>query len=120
MQRIILQKFLVTAAVTIAFLNIIPLFMIVLGSINLHDCQVKPMIPVWLVVGGAAFLLKSAINFFRMKVYKERLHRQTPPDQEMPKSCRNPFKFVLSICALFSVIWFVIGMFLYLLIEIKS
>uniref|UniRef100_A0A0N5AN93 G_PROTEIN_RECEP_F1_2 domain-containing protein n=1 Tax=Syphacia muris TaxID=451379 RepID=A0A0N5AN93_9BILA len=99
----------VTAAVTIAFLNIIPLFMIVIGVINLENCQIEPRIPIWLIVGGSVYLLKSAINFFRMKVYKDRLNRQNPPDQNVPRGCRNPFKLVLSLLALFSVIWFVIG-----------
>lgn len=99
----------VTAAVTIAFLNIIPLFMIILGSINLHNCQIEPRIPVWLIISGTTYLLKSAINFFRMKVYKDRQHRQTPPDQGLPRGCKNPFRIVLSALALFTIVWFIVG-----------
>lgn len=99
----------VTAAVTLAFLNIIPLFMIILGSINVHHCSIQPLIPIWLIVSGSALLLKSAVNFVRMKLTSSKRNRSTPPEQEVPKGCKNPFKVVLTLLGLFTVVWFVIG-----------
>ena len=98
-----------TAAVTLAFLNVIPLFMIILGSLNVEKCPIQPYIPIWLIVSGAALLLKSAVTFVRMKVYKDERNRLSPPEQQVPKGCKNPFKVVLTLLGLFTIVWFVIG-----------
>lgn len=61
--------FSVAAAIVLAILNIVPILMVIIGSLNRHDCAVNSNIPVWLIVTGVVSLIRSAINFFfRFKV----------------------------------------------------
>uniref|UniRef100_A0A0M3IJU3 MARVEL domain-containing protein n=1 Tax=Ascaris lumbricoides TaxID=6252 RepID=A0A0M3IJU3_ASCLU len=91
----------VTAAVLLALLNIIPLGMIVLGSVNLHRCHIEPYIPIWLIVTGVFSLLKSATNFF-YRVKRQRAGQPPSPADVNP----NPFDGLLST---FLLVWFIIG-----------
>ncbi|EYC27528.1 hypothetical protein Y032_0009g779 [Ancylostoma ceylanicum] len=52
------------AAIVLAILNIVPILMVIIGSLNRHDCAVNSNIPVWLIVTGTVSLIRSAINFF--------------------------------------------------------
>ncbi|VDM40965.1 unnamed protein product [Toxocara canis] len=79
-----------TAAVLLALLNIIPLGMIVLGSLNLHRCHIEPYIPIWLIVTGVFSLLKSATNFF----YRARRQRAGQPPSPADVN-PNPFDGLL-------------------------
>ncbi|RCN29111.1 hypothetical protein ANCCAN_25134 [Ancylostoma caninum] len=54
----------VAAAIVLAILNIVPILMVIIGSLNRHDCAVNSNIPVWLIVTGTVSLIRSAINFF--------------------------------------------------------
>lgn len=91
----------VAAAVLLALLNIIPLGMIVLGSVNLHRCPVETYIPIWLIITGVFSLLKSAINFF----YRAKRHRAGQPPSASDVN-PNPFDGLLSC---FLLVWFIIG-----------
>lgn len=95
---------LVTAAVLLAVLNIIPLGMIVLGSNNLYSCPVEPYIPIWLIVTGFFSLLKSATNFY-YRAKRQREGRLPSAADVNP----NPFDGLLSC---FLLVWFIIGIYL--------
>ncbi|RCN38864.1 hypothetical protein ANCCAN_15209 [Ancylostoma caninum] len=62
--QISLLLFSVAAAIVLAILNIVPILMVIIGSLNRHDCAVNSNIPVWLIVTGTVSLIRSAINFF--------------------------------------------------------
>lgn len=94
-----------TAAVLLAFLNIIPLFMVVLGSMNIHRCPIEPYIPVWLIITGVFSLFKSATNFY----YRAKRHREGRPPSVSDIN-PNPFDGLLSC---FLIVWFIIGILIF-------
>ncbi|XP_071787240.1 transmembrane protein 272-like [Asterias amurensis] len=57
---ILLSTLLVT--IVIAILLAIPIAMIVLGAVYMKECPVEPKIPVYLVVAGSFYILKSFID----------------------------------------------------------
>lgn len=64
---------------------VVPISMIIVGSVYLRDCPAEPHIPVYLIVGGAFGALKNAMNFWsRCKRNEgeedERRLRQSPAD----------------------------------------
>ncbi|CAJ0942686.1 unnamed protein product, partial [Mesorhabditis belari] len=85
----------VTAMIAIALLNIFPIVMIIIGAVNIDNCELKTIIPKWLIVTGSVHLVKSAMTYyFKLKKI------------ENPPSLAKSFETLLN---LFSTIWFILG-----------
>ncbi|CAH1778449.1 unnamed protein product [Owenia fusiformis] len=77
----------------------IPISMIVMGSVHLHNCPRERMIPIYLIVAGVFGIIKNLSNFGqRIK------NRKEGNDEENAKT--NPFDGILN-CFLFA--WFIAG-----------
>ncbi|KAJ1363224.1 hypothetical protein KIN20_023044 [Parelaphostrongylus tenuis] len=85
------------AAVVLAILNIVPIMMVIIGSINRDECDVNPKIPTWLIVTGTVSLIRSAINFFfRFK-----------DQQKLPRPII--IRIIDGLLSIFVAIWFILG-----------
>ncbi|CAJ0578684.1 unnamed protein product, partial [Mesorhabditis spiculigera] len=85
----------VAAMIALAFLNILPIAMILLGALNKDNCPIDPTIPKWLIVSGIVHLVKSAINYY-LKLKKI----EHPP---------TSVKAIDGLLSLFSTVWFILG-----------
>ena len=79
--------------------------MIVVGSINVHDCTVEKYIPIWLIVCGAFSLIKSLTNFYYRAKRSQDGQEHSPTENVNP----NPFDGLLSC---FLLAWFIAGMYI--------
>ncbi|PAV86714.1 hypothetical protein WR25_18078 [Diploscapter pachys] len=84
------------AAIALAILNILPIAMIVIGSLNLNDCPDKEILPKWLLISGIFYLIRSGINF---------LYRLQKAEQQKPLCTRC----IESLIEVFLFIWFILG-----------
>lgn len=71
-----------------AFLAVLPMLMVIIGSIYLHDCPANKLIPIYLIVGGCAGVVSSCC---RDKEQKER---------------KNALGYLLDT---FFFVWFIVG-----------
>ncbi|XP_074651057.1 transmembrane protein 272-like isoform X2 [Tubulanus polymorphus] len=85
--------------IMVALVLAIPIAMIVIGSIYLHDCTIEPYIPIYLIVGGVFGVIKN------LSTTAQRIsnHRKKN-DDENAKS--NPFDGLISC---FLLAWFIAG-----------
>lgn len=78
---------------------VIPVCMIVIGSVYFHDCRAEPYIPIFLIVGGAFSVFKYLIGVL------SRVRRaETNSDQDPP-----PAHPVQSLITFFLCGWFITG-----------
>ena len=49
----------ITIIVILAILMVVPIAMIVIGSINLKNCALQKMVPIWLIVFGSLSIIKN-------------------------------------------------------------
>ncbi|PAV64975.1 hypothetical protein WR25_19618 [Diploscapter pachys] len=84
------------AAIALAILNILPIAMIVIGSLNLDDCPDKEILPKWLLISGIFYLIRSGINF---------LYRLQKAEQQKPLCIRC----IESLIEVFLFVWFILG-----------
>lgn len=78
---------------------VIPLSMIIVGSVNVHKCPAEPYLPIFLIVGGVFGVLKNLMNFC------SRCRRQAD-DVEDERLRQTPLDTVIN-CFLFG--WFITG-----------
>ncbi|GMS91562.1 hypothetical protein PENTCL1PPCAC_13737, partial [Pristionchus entomophagus] len=90
----------VAATVIFALLNIVPIGMIIIGTVNEENCPVRPLIPTWLIVIGSLYLIRAAVSAYtKWKQSKiQSLYR--------PHICIRLFNLLLGI-GLF--VWFILG-----------
>ncbi|XP_054708460.1 transmembrane protein 272-like isoform X2 [Uloborus diversus] len=88
-----------TAFVILCFILVIviPLSMIVMGSIYLSSCVVQPMIPIFLIVGGSTFLFSMGLL---------RKMNRLANDEDISKAC---YQKTFSFAILFHFGWFATG-----------
>ncbi|CAJ0599273.1 unnamed protein product [Cylicocyclus nassatus] len=81
--------------VLLAILNIIPIAMIAVGALHLHDCRINPMIPIWLIVSGSTSLVQSALS---------------PIAKSEAASCFTILaRALLGLLSLFHFVWLILG-----------
>uniref|UniRef100_A0A1I7WC36 Transmembrane protein n=1 Tax=Heterorhabditis bacteriophora TaxID=37862 RepID=A0A1I7WC36_HETBA len=85
------------AAVVLALLNIMPIMMIIVGSLNIHNCMVNSNIPIWLIVAGGCSLFRSAINFYYRFKNQEKRNRPLL------------IRLLESLVSMFIAVWFILG-----------
>jgi hypothetical protein len=78
----------------------IPICMIAMGSIYLHDCPQGEYIPIYLILGGILDILSQLLEFFSAKV------RQREEEQEEEQIRQSPTQRVISC---FMLGWFIIS-----------
>lgn len=101
----------------LALLNIIPILMIVIGSLNKENCKVNSNIPVWLIVAGSCALVRSAINFaYRFRVKPPLISLKTREFQDLQNRARPLLvRLFESLLSVFIVIWYAFfSVFVYL------
>lgn len=76
---------------------VIPLSMIVMGSIYLYNCPAQIMIPIFLIAGGASFLFSI--------VLLKKLNRVANNSEEDQSCYRKTFSFAI----MFQLGWFIAG-----------
>ncbi|KAG8181406.1 hypothetical protein JTE90_023569 [Oedothorax gibbosus] len=81
----------VLSSLCFAALSIVPIAMVVIGSLYLKECPVQPYIPIYLVVGGAFGIFYNFISVYR---------------RNTKSVSYNVFDGIMN---LFFVIWFIIG-----------
>jgi len=89
-------------AIVVAIISLIPIAMIVIGSLNIHNCRAEPYIPIYLIVGGVFGILKSLTNFYYRAKHRQRREVEGPEANVDP----NPFDGVLNC---FLLAWFIAG-----------
>ncbi|XP_035687796.1 transmembrane protein 272-like [Branchiostoma floridae] len=100
-----LKKLLVLLAGTIGctillgLLMAVPMAMIVLGAINIHDCPIQRMIPIYLLVFGCFGILKNIISLYER--YKN--HRENETENNAKQ---NPLEVMINC---FLLAWFIAG-----------
>ncbi|GMR44305.1 hypothetical protein PMAYCL1PPCAC_14500, partial [Pristionchus mayeri] len=90
----------VTATVIFALLNIVPIGMIVIGSVNEENCAAQPKIPTWLIVLGSLYLVKAAVSAYA------KWKQSKIPTLYRPHICIRLFNLLLSVGLL---VWFIMG-----------
>lgn len=94
---------LVLAAGTVGVISCVPVAMIVIGSLHLHDCPAEGYIPIYLIVGGVFGLVKSLLNLgYR---FKHQRHGVTESNSE-EMATQNPLDGLLGC---FLLAWFIAG-----------
>jgi hypothetical protein len=92
------------ATICLAIVNIIPIAMIVIGSIHLQDCPAEQYIPIWLIIMGAVSIFKSLLNcLYRAK---RKFTGEEAPNDENANVKPNPFDGLISC---FLLAWFIAG-----------
>ncbi|TKR76949.1 hypothetical protein L596_018009 [Steinernema carpocapsae] len=88
----------VAAAIILAILNVVPLAMIIIGSVNYHNCPVERWIPMWLLLFGVFSIIKSATNFYYRKKNMNKNRAQGTPRTNINQEnvVYNPFDAVLN------------------------
>jgi len=84
---------------------VIPVCMIIIGSLHVNDCPIEPNIPLFLIVGGSFSVLKYILNLG--SVGKNRRQRQRTQDgQPPPPPPTHPGQYLINcfLCA-----WFITG-----------
>lgn len=99
---------------------VIPICMIVVGSVYLHECPQGEYIPVYLLVGGEFYILFCFSRLISVSfsgifgILKQLLHlsarvRQTEQEREEEDLRQSPTQTLLNC---FMLGWFIIGMLL--------
>ncbi|XP_071521589.1 transmembrane protein 272-like isoform X2 [Panulirus ornatus] len=89
---------------------VIPVFMIIVGSLKMDACPAEPYIPIYLVVGGTFGVVKNLLSF------QGRLHRPLAEEDEGGEGADTPtpwhrrLQFTGSI-NFFLTVWFILGCF---------
>jgi len=77
----------------------VPVCMIIIGAIHLHDCPVEPCIPIFLIVGGSFSVLKYILN-----VATTASRRRSTDSNEPPPAHPGQYLINCFLCA-----WFITG-----------
>uniref|UniRef100_A0A0N5B2G0 G_PROTEIN_RECEP_F1_2 domain-containing protein n=1 Tax=Strongyloides papillosus TaxID=174720 RepID=A0A0N5B2G0_STREA len=65
--RVIVNTLLVT--ILLSLFNIVPISMIIIGSLNIGNCRIEKYIPIWLICFGVTLLLRSVLQLVIKKLY---------------------------------------------------
>ncbi|XP_070554345.1 transmembrane protein 272-like isoform X2 [Ptychodera flava] len=85
----------------IGIIMAIPIAMIVMGSLYLHDCPIEPYIPIYLIVGGCFGVLKNLVSL------GQRVKRHNEEGGEQEDNVKSdPFNSLLNC---FLLAWFIAG-----------
>ncbi|XP_006824883.1 transmembrane protein 272-like [Saccoglossus kowalevskii] len=87
--------------IAIGVVMAIPIAMIVMGSLYLHDCTIEPYIPIYLIVGGCFGVLKNLVSLGQ----RAKRHQDDDGDQE-DNVRSDPFNSLLNC---FLLAWFIAG-----------
>ncbi|GMT12197.1 hypothetical protein PFISCL1PPCAC_28798, partial [Pristionchus fissidentatus] len=93
---------LVSGLVCLVISNVFAIIFIVIGAVNVDNCPVQPMIPIYLIVTGALAILNSALKYY----VDWRTMQAKPYKYELPIAI-SVF-FVIS--GLFGLVWLIFGM----------
>jgi len=94
----------VVGLLCIAIAQAIPIAMIVIGSIYVHDCPRERFIPIYLIVGGCAVILASLIKGIRQHAFKkDEAEEDKITKEDAKRSCLE------SLLMLFCLAWFIAG-----------
>ncbi|GMT19674.1 hypothetical protein PFISCL1PPCAC_10971, partial [Pristionchus fissidentatus] len=93
---------LVGGLVCLAISNIFSILIIVLGALNVDNCPVQPMIPIYLIVSGALAIVSSALRY-----YVNWKTMQARPDKYEQPTLISVF---VGISGLFGIVWLILGM----------
>merc|ERR1712002_600498 len=86
-------------SVFVLLLLVVPILFIVYGSINLGNCTVQRLIPIWLIVAGVFSIIQQLLQL--LDHWKNRKVKQ----QEVNK----PIRALSIICGCFNIAWFISG-----------
>jgi hypothetical protein len=94
-----LSLFPVGCTIVLGFTIIIPICMVVIGTIYLKECPICDYIPVYLLIGGTFGILKQLLSL-SVRV------REREDDQELERLRQTPTQTLLNC---FMLGWFIIG-----------
>jgi hypothetical protein len=80
----------------------VPIVMIVIGSVYLHDCNIESRIPIFLIVFGCVSLLQTCFGLIKMAICRK---DENDNDNRKKKSGN----FCESLITTFLIIWIIIG-----------
>nr|XP_054755452.1 transmembrane protein 272-like [Lytechinus pictus] len=93
-----------TVTLFLAILLAIPIAMVAIGSVYIHECPAQHFIPLYLIVMGLATILKASID------QKARCQRARLPQEEQEEFTPNPLEYGLSkLLSLFIIAFFIAG-----------
>lgn len=86
--------------ILLGLFSFVPLLMVIVGSVYVHECPAQNFIPIYLIVGGVVGLVKIFTSlYYRWKYWKKGTAR---PENMNP----NPIDGILN---LFLLAWFITG-----------
>ncbi|XP_071523392.1 LOW QUALITY PROTEIN: transmembrane protein 272-like [Panulirus ornatus] len=95
---------------------VIPVFMIIVGSLKMDACPTEPYIPIYLVVGGTFGIVKKKKKKKKLLSFQGRLHHPLAEEDEGGEGADTPtpwhrrLQFTGSI-NFFLTVWFILGCF---------
>jgi len=91
--------FIVVLFVALSFLH---LYLLIVGSLNVHNCPEQPYIPIFLIVTAVFAILRSLAHYYYRWAHPKIVKSTTEEVQSKPS-------FVSNIINLFLIIWFFCG-----------
>merc|ERR1712002_431112 len=88
-------------SVFILLLLVIPVLMIVYGSINIKNCQVESYIPIWLIVAGVFSIIQQLLQLLNY------WNKRNTPEEEQEANKTSQAGSTLLGC--FNIAWFICG-----------
>lgn len=104
--RVIVNTLLVT--ILLSLFNIVPISMIIIGSLNINNCRIDKYIPIWLIVFGVTLLLRSILQLLIKKFYGNNGLNSLTENTSMVYN----LSLVGKVLNLVSLIFFIWGLFL--------
>ncbi|XP_042207349.1 uncharacterized protein LOC121856094 isoform X2 [Homarus americanus] len=93
--------------VMISVTIVIPIFMIIVGSLKMDECPAEPLIPVYLVVGGTFGALKNLLGL-QGKLRRPLAEEEGGESSDASTPWHRRIKFTGSI-NFFLTVWFILG-----------
>nr|XP_053654296.1 transmembrane protein 272-like [Cherax quadricarinatus] len=93
--------------VMISVTIVIPVFMIIVGSLKMDECPAEPYIPIYLVVGGTFGVLKNLLGF-QGRLRRPLAEEEGGDSSDASTPWHRRLKFTGSINFFLSV-WFILG-----------
>jgi len=88
-------------SVFILLLLVVPILMIVYGSINLNNCSVQRFIPIWLIVAGVFSIIQQLLQLLNY------WNKRNTPEEEQEANKTSQAGSTLLGC--FNIAWFICG-----------
>jgi hypothetical protein len=97
----------VACAICMLILAALPVSMIVIGSVYVHDCEDRKTIPIWLIVFGCVSLVQTVIDLFKRVFKKKREDEEEGPNRD--RYANRSGNCLESFLSFFLFVWIIIG-----------